>query len=261
MRRQVVIYTQHMSVAKLTEPEVRQSGAKLTEPEVRHSEQKLTRTEVRQRQTRLRLREVASRLMAEQGVDATTIQQITDAADIGFGTFYNYAASKEALAKEVLDCIIHNIGERNDLVTQMLQESDTVRIVANSVRFVIREMTLDPVFRWWVDRVDVLVDRMRIGFGPFGLRDIDHAVRAGRYDLIDGEPGYAWSQLVWLMAAAGSDIVRGVHPPSYERVAVEGILRVMGVDHDSARAACTTALPIAPPLAIDYAFEIGLVNP
>jgi AcrR family transcriptional regulator len=219
---------------------------------------KPTRTEVRQQNTRLRLREAAYDLMSDQGVEATTIQQITDASDIGFGTFYNYAASKEALAQDVLDCIINNLGQRNDLVTQMLGETDPVRIVANSVRFVIREITTDPVFRWWVDRVDVLVDRMRIGFGPFGLRDIGRAVVADQYHLIDDEASIAWSHLVWLMAAAGFDIVRGVHPPSNERSSTEAILRVMGVDHASAHDACHTALPIAPTLAIDFAFEVTL---
>jgi AcrR family transcriptional regulator len=219
------------------------------------SSAKPTRTEVRQHNTRLRLREVAYELMSSNGVEATTIQQITDAADIGFGTFYNYAASKEALAQDVLDCIIHNLGERNDLVTQTLGEIDPVRIVANSVRFVIREITTDPVFRWWVDRVDVLVDRMRVGFGPFGLRDIERAVAADRYHLIDSKAA-AWSHLVWLMAAAGFDIVRGVHPPSYEGVSTEAILRVMGVDGLSAHEACHGLLPAAPTLAIDFSFEV-----
>jgi AcrR family transcriptional regulator len=215
-----------------------------------------TRTEARQRQTRLRLREVAYELMSTQGVDATTIQQITDAADIGFGTFYNYAPSKEALAEEVLGCIIHNLGERNDLVTRVLGETDPVRIVANSVRVVMREMIANPVFRWSLGRLDLVVERMREGFGPFGLRDIDRAVAAGRYALIADEPSFAWSQLVWMMAAAGHDIVRGVHPPEYERAAAESILRVMGVDHAAAHAACDTDLPAAPDLPIDHAFGI-----
>ena len=158
-----------------------------------------------------------------QGVDATTIQQITDAADVGFGTFYNYAASKEALAQDVLDCMIHNVGERNDLITQQLGEVDPVRIVANSVRFVIREMTTNPVYRWWVARLDLLADRMRIGFGPFGLRDIDRAVAAGAYSLIDGNREPRWSQLCWLMVAGGRDILEGLHRPEDERSIVEGI--------------------------------------
>lgn len=220
------------------------------------TEPKPTRTELRQRQTRIRLRQVACELMSTAGVDATTIQQITDAADIGFGTFYNYYESKEALAQDVLDCMIHTIGEQNDLITQRLGETDPVRIVANSVRFVIRTMIEDPVFQWWVARLDLLVDRMRIGFGPFGLRDIDRAVATGGYAIIDDDRPLAWSQLCWLMAAGGRDILRGVHRPSDERRIVEGILRVMGADVDAARAATSTELPAAPELAIDFAFDL-----
>ena len=217
---------------------------------------KPTRTEARQRQTRLRLREAAYELMSAQGVDATTIQQITDAADIGFGTFYNYSPSKEALAQDVLDCMIHNVGRRNDLITQQLGETDPVRIVSNSVRFVIREMVTNPVYRWWVTRLDLLVDRMRIGFGPFGLRDIDRAVASGQYDIVAGNRQLAWSHLNWLMAAGGHDILEGLHEPRDERSVVEAILRVMGVDHDAAHQATMNDLPASPTLPIDFSFEI-----
>ena len=222
----------------------------------RTSTRTLTRTAVRQRQTRIRLREVAYELMSTAGVDATTIQQITDAADIGFGTFYNYYESKDDLAQDVLDCVIHNIGERNDLITQQLGETDRVRIVANSVRFVIRTMVEDPVFHWWVAHLDVLVDRMRIGFGPFGLRDIDIAVESGDYAIIDDNRDLAWSQLNWLMAAGGRDIVRGVHDLADERAIVEGVLRVMGVDHAAAAAATHTELPPSPDLPIDFSYGL-----
>lgn len=217
---------------------------------------KPTRTEARQRSTRIRLREVAHGLMSSQGVDTTTIQQITDAADIGFGTFYNYYATKEALAEDILDCLVDDLGRRNDHVTRKLGEHDPVRIVANSVRLVIRETTVDPVYRWWFDHLDVLVDRMRVGFGPFGLRDMDRAVGAGAYNLVDDERGLAWSQLVWLMAAGARDIVVGHHTPEDERRVVEGILRVMGVDHDTAHRACTTDLPVAPPSDPDFSFGL-----
>jgi len=215
-----------------------------------------SRTEVRQRNTRLRLREVAHDLISRQGVDGTTIQQITDAADIGFGTFYNYYATKEALAQDALDCLIHNTGQRNDLITAQLGETDPVRIIANSVRFVISELVHNPIYRWWFEHVDLLVGRMRLGFGPFGLRDIEKAVAAGAYHIIDDLHPLAWSQLVWLMAAGAYDIHAGVHAPEDERRIVEGILRVNGVDHERAHAATATALPPTPSLPIDFAFDL-----
>lgn len=215
----------------------------------------------RQLDTRVRLRRTAYELMSAQGVDATPVQQITDSADVGFGTFYNYVASKEALARDVLDCVIHNMGERNDLATSARGESDPVRIVANSVRFVLRETTHNPMWHWWFARVEVLADRMRVGFGPFGLRDIAAAVRAGSYHIIGDDHVLAWSQLVWLMAGTGKDIVDGTIPAHSEAAAVEAILRVMGVEHAAAQAACSGSIPVAPDLQIDFSFEITDVVP
>ncbi len=97
---------------------------------------------------------------------------------------------------------------------------------------------------------------MRIGFGPFGLRDIDRAVAAGSYSLVDGNRELAWSQLCWLMVAGGRDILEGLHRPEDERSIVEGILRVNGVDAAAAHAATASEPPDAPPLPIDFSFEI-----
>jgi AcrR family transcriptional regulator len=224
---------------------------------VAESGAKPTRTELRQRQTRVRLRAVAYELMATQGVDATTIQQIADSADIGFGTFYNYFPTKDAVALDVLDCVIHNIGERNDLVTRELGETDPVAIVANSVRFVIREMTTNPMWKWWLARLDLLVDRMRLGFGPFGLRDIDNAIRSGDYHLVANDPHLAWSHLIWLMAAAGKDIVDGHLPAERAAACIEAVLRVMGVEHARAAAVTTTVLLPSPALPIDFSFDLS----
>jgi AcrR family transcriptional regulator len=218
---------------------------------------KRNRVQERQHQTRVRLREAAYARMSANGVDATTIAELTDDANIGFGTFYNYYPSKEALALEVLDCVIHNLGEKNDVVTGELGESDPVRIVTNSVRFVIREMLTNSMWRFWLARLDLLVDRMRIGFGPFGLRDISSAVGAGRYKLIDGDADIAWSQLVWMMAAAGRDLVEG-HVHGDERPYAEAIMRINGVSHDDAKTATLTELPPTPALPIDFSFEIAI---
>ena len=204
----------------------------------------------------MRLREVGHELFSELGVDNTTIQQITDAADIGFGTFYNYYPTKEALAEDVLDCLIHSIGRTNDLITERLEEHDPVRIVANSVRTVIRTMVTNPVYAWWVQRFDVLVDRMRIGFAPFGLRDIDQAVAAGEYRLIADDRLLAWSHLIWLTAAAARDILSGEHPASTEQRATEAVLRVMGVDHAMAAAAVSTTLPDDINVVIDFSHDV-----
>ena len=47
----------------------------------------------RREATRSKLIEAAESLFARQGVDNTRIQEITEEADVGFGSFYNHFES------------------------------------------------------------------------------------------------------------------------------------------------------------------------
>jgi|GEM_PF-142491 len=55
------------------------------------------RRERRRQETRERLFEAAARLLSEREFEAVTVEAITEAADVGKGTFFNYFASKEAV--------------------------------------------------------------------------------------------------------------------------------------------------------------------
>ncbi len=62
----------------------------------------LSRREKRKEQTRQRLLESAERLFRTQGFDATTVEEIAEAADVAKGTFFNYFASKDSLLGDIL---------------------------------------------------------------------------------------------------------------------------------------------------------------
>ncbi len=55
------------------------------------------RRERRRQETRERLFEAAVRLLSEREFEAVTVEAITEAADVGKGTFFNYFANKEAV--------------------------------------------------------------------------------------------------------------------------------------------------------------------
>jgi AcrR family transcriptional regulator len=57
----------------------------------------LGRRERRQNETRDRLMHAALRLFAQRGMAETSVEDITEAADVGKGTFFNYFPSKEHL--------------------------------------------------------------------------------------------------------------------------------------------------------------------
>jgi AcrR family transcriptional regulator len=60
-----------------------------------------SRVEQRKKDTRARIVDAALDLFARHGIDATTIAQISEAADIGKGTFFTYFPTKEAVFVDV----------------------------------------------------------------------------------------------------------------------------------------------------------------
>ncbi len=89
----------------------------------------MTQTSVRQArrqrsaQIRADLLVAAERLLAEKGLDRTTINDITSEAGLGFGTFYNYFASKEEVYRELvlngLSLLVRSIDARSKRTTDL----------------------------------------------------------------------------------------------------------------------------------------------
>jgi AcrR family transcriptional regulator len=214
------------------------------------------RVQKRQILTRASLLAAAHRLMSEQGVDETTIQQITNAANVGFGTFYSYFASKDEIAGKVLDCVIHNLGLRNRKANIDAGVTDPVLVIANSVRLTAAEMRRDPMWRWWLKRTDLMVRHMNAGFRPFGIKDMEAAQSAGLLHLPDGNIEAGWGYLIWLLAGTITDIVEGVSPSSCEITMAEAVMRVMGVTSDHAILTAHAPLPPYPAIPVDFKFML-----
>src|SRR5579859_5546698 len=65
----------------------------------------------RRRETRSRLLIAALKLMAEKGMEGVAINEITEEADVGFGSFYNHFESKEAIYAAVLDWVFKDFAD------------------------------------------------------------------------------------------------------------------------------------------------------
>lgn len=210
----------------------------------------------RRRATRAKLLEAAYNIFAKVGVDDIKIMDVTDLADIGFGTFYNYFSSKDDLASQVLDCVIDDFGRRNDKATRNLRKSNPSLVMPISMRLVMREAAQTPMWQWWALRPDLLVDRMRDGFGRFAKRDIRHGIERGIFDLKLDEIDSAWEMAVWMMVGGVHDIVVGQRPLESEAFVTNSIMRVMGVNHELARQISSTELPTYSAPSIDWSFSL-----
>jgi AcrR family transcriptional regulator len=210
----------------------------------------------RRRATRGRLLESAHAVMSRVGVDAAKIKDITEGADVGFGTFYNYFASKDDLAKQVLDCVIDDLGRRNLAATRALRGESEALVIPVSTRLVMREALAAPMWEWWALRPDMLVDRMREGFGRFGRDDIRAANAAGIIHLDEGDIDSAWALTTWMMVGGIHDVVVGDRPADSIAFVAVSIMRMMGTAFDEARRISTAPLPIYPPPDINWDFAL-----
>ncbi len=71
-----------------------------------------TRRARKKEATRRRILEAAFKLFVEQGFDNTTVDQITEEADIGKGTFYNYFTTKEAALYDFMEDLGSQRGQK-----------------------------------------------------------------------------------------------------------------------------------------------------
>ena len=79
------------------------------------------RRERRCAETRERIIRAALRLFSERGVVATTIEDITNAADVGKGTFFNYFPSKEHILAHLCQL---QMGKIREFVSQAIHSTE-----------------------------------------------------------------------------------------------------------------------------------------
>ena len=150
-----------------------------------------TRSDRRKRRNREALLAAGHQMMASKGIDAATMAEIAELADVGAGTVYNYFASKDDLAMCVMERVMDLLAQRIEAVTNTFD--DPGQVYAFGVRNVMKAATTDRRWRWLLRRSEVIADAMYRVMGPYAIRDIRNAVAAGRYRTEDPE-------LAWRMA-------------------------------------------------------------
>ena len=83
-------------------------------------EEPLSRVARRKEQTHKRLLEVARKLFSDKGIYWTKVEDITESADLGKGTFYKYFDSKETIIHVLLE---EGLGELMSKTEQAVREA------------------------------------------------------------------------------------------------------------------------------------------
>src|SRR5215470_9862137 len=144
----------------------------------------LARGARRRAETRSKLVQAARAVMARKGTDGTAIQEITDAADVGFGSFYNHFPSKEAIVDAVIEDALETFGDALDHIADSV--NDPAEVIAASTRHLLRRIVEDETWGWFLLRTGLTrTDVIRRGLGRRMARDVAKGIAAGRFKVDD----------------------------------------------------------------------------
>jgi AcrR family transcriptional regulator len=198
------------------------------------------RLERRKQRTRAALIQAAQVFIGAGKLNAPVLE-ITQAADVGMGSFYNYFDSKQELFAAAVNEVLDAHGALLDKVTESLD--DPAETFACSFRLTGRLFRRRPQESRVLLANGVLLTSADRGLAPRALRDINAAVRANRFRLEDptlalAVAGGALLGLGQLLAAEPDrDDAQAA-----DRVA-EDMLRLFGMDADEAQDICQRPLP------------------
>lgn len=198
-----------------------------------------TESRVRQR-TRLRLIAAAESVMARRGVEGATIQEITEEAELGTGTFYNHFSSKEELAKAVFALRAEELGKTLDFVGAAVE--DPAERIGYVQRTYIERALADPIWGWFVIHAEFALRQNEETFRDRARKDILLGIKAKRFDCtscIDTAIAVTLSSLI----AVTRQILEGRAGREAAIELVELLLRMYGVPTKEAARLARRPLP------------------
>ncbi|MBW2230796.1 MAG: TetR/AcrR family transcriptional regulator [Deltaproteobacteria bacterium] len=189
-----------------------------------------TRTQRRRQRTQARIVEAAERLMREHGVEAVTVQDITEAADVGHGTFYLHFESKAEVLRPLIDRMAERIHARVDRVTG--GKRDPALRLATGVRIALYAIASDPLWNWYVFRSGTPFRRLAEGMGTAPQEDMKRGVANGRFQVTNLRATWSFidGALIGVLAAWNRS---GMGDDAAE-ITAELVLRSLGVSTEEA---------------------------
>jgi AcrR family transcriptional regulator len=202
-----------------------------------------SRVERRKAQTRDKLIGAARAMLASDAAAQASIQEITEAADVGFGSFYNHFSSKAELFEVAAADVLDELGALLDQLS--VDVDDPVLTFTRSLRLALRLCRNRPEMAAVLIRHGMPYMESPRGLAPRALRDIQACIAACRFE--PTEPRLALAAVAGALLATLQLALTDpdlVDDAAFDHLA-EQILRMLGTPYDQAHALAHTPLPVA----------------
>jgi AcrR family transcriptional regulator len=200
----------------------------------------VNRLERRKQRTRTALIQAAKGFIAAGKLNVPVLE-ITQAADVGMGSFYNHFDSKEELFEAAVADVLDTHGALLDELTASID--DPAETFACSFRLTGRLFRRRPRESQILLANGLNLMASERGLGPRALRDIELAAAAGRFTVDD--PKLALAVAAGALLGLGKllqDDPERDDAAAADRV-TEDVLRLFGLPADEAHEICTRPLP------------------
>lgn len=180
--------------------------------------------------------------MAERGVEAVGLADITETADLGAGTLYNYFRSRDELVTAVVEDSVESMGCALDRLTADV--ADAAEVFSFSLRHLIRHAITDPVWGWFVVRLGVAHPALIAILGPRAARDLRRGLDAQRFVIADIDITTAC--VFGALLATLHHVLTGPPQPDVDQAFAAAMLCMVGVPLSEATAVASQPLPPLP---------------
>jgi AcrR family transcriptional regulator len=196
----------------------------------------------RKARTRAALVGAARELLASRDPAEVSIQEITDTADVGFGSFYNNFVSKADLFEAAMEEVLEEHGALFYALTAEMD--DPAEIFSSSVRMTVRMAKTHPQIARIIQRTGMGCLNAPDGLAPRALRDLQQAKDAGRF--VIGDPAVALACIAGAVFGVLALTTSNPKPKAIDAAADEvsaNLLRMFGLPDDEAREIARRTLP------------------
>jgi len=199
----------------------------------------IKRTNRKREKTRAALVSAARRLVFSRGHEKISIQDITEAADVGLGTFYNYFETKPMAFEAVLEEIRGQFTANLNQLREPLKDPATV--MAFTLQYCFAQAQDNQEWNTFLSYSGLQGDYLLHQDEAQLLADIQRGVKAGRFKAEDVL--FTQSLILGIVRHINQEIRGGRLGRSAMAEATRHILRMLGLPDQVAKALTQTPLP------------------
>lgn len=184
------------------------------------------RNDKRRQRTREMLLAAADRMFRSKGIDATTVTDITEEADVAYGSFYNHFKTMDDIVAAIAEGTIKRAADKTG---EIREHAETVELLPSiGARVVMRMLSQDPAVRWLLDRPNIFVDEFYKMARDFMYDAEQAAVMDGRLRPAGGHD--SWLRIIpWVMVSELKAAVETDKHAEHEEVFARVSMRLMGI--------------------------------